>query len=113
MDDYLKVDPEELQLVRDSMDKDGDAFDKEIDKMLALNEKLREECWAGEDATTWCNNFHNYLIKMKTLPQNIKQISNQVKQTGVAYTEKDYEFGDELNKEAINYVEDEPTDQEL
>ena len=69
MDNYLKVDPEELQNVRAVMDKDGDDFDKEIDKMLKLNEKLRL-CWEGEDATTWCNNFNNYLMKMKTLPQN-------------------------------------------
>ena len=106
MDGYLRVDPDELQNVRDVMDKDGDDFDKQIDYMLGKVEKLRE-IYVGEDAETFCNNLHNYLIKMKKLPQNIKEMSNLVKDSNIQYQEKDFEFGDELNKEAINYVEDE------
>ncbi|MBR4672243.1 MAG: WXG100 family type VII secretion target [Bacilli bacterium] len=110
MDGVLKVNPKELQDVRDIMDKDGVDFDAEIDKQLKLVEKLREN-WVGEDAETFCNNYHNYLMRMKRLPQVMREMSNIVKDTNNQYNEKDMEFGDELNKEAINYVESEFEDQ--
>ena len=109
----LKVDPDELEIVRKNMDTDGDAFDKEIDKMLKVNDEKLRNAWEGEDADTFCNNLHNYLMKMKTLPQNMREMSNLVSDTNDEYKGKDEEFSDELNKEATNYVEDELKDQEL
>lgn len=112
MDGVLKVNPEELGNVRDTIDKDGVDFDEEIEKMLANIEKLREN-WEGEDAETFCNNFYNYLMKMKKLPQAMREISNTVNETNNLYDEKDDEGGNELKKEAINYVESELEDQQL
>ena len=111
MDGILKVNPKELQDVRDIIDKDGVDLDELIDIQLKLvDEKLRGN-WEGEDAETFCNNYHNYLMRMKRLPQVMREISNVVKDTNNEYNEKDMEFGDELNKEAINYVESEFEDQ--
>ena len=100
MKGILKVDPEELAILKEGMDKDSGLYDDEIEKMLKLIEKLRS-VWIGEDATIFCDNFKDYVNRMKNLTANMRTISKGVNIMSKGYVEKDEEFGVELKKEII------------
>lgn len=100
----LKVKHEELHDVLNTMVKDGDAYDTEIEKMLGEIEKLRT-IWQGQDATVFCDNVHAYITKMKNIPIALRNMSTFIDKANNGYTEKDEEFSKELEKEAFNYDE--------
>lgn len=100
----LKVRHEELYDVVNTMEKDGDAYDTEIDNMLKEIEKLRT-IWQGQDAKIFCDNAQNYITKMKNIPVALRNMSTFTKKVNGGYSDNDESFSKELETEANNYEE--------
>lgn len=103
MDEFI-VDLDELEIFRRKMEDDGKQYDAEIDRMLQLIEKLRQN-WIGVDADAFCENYFNYLKKMKSIPVSLKNMSDAVVKVNKMYDENENESANEFEKEATNYVE--------
>ena len=101
----LKMDHEEIDSVKNTIDEDQTQLDDEITKMEAQLAKLRT-IWQGQDADQFCNNFEEYLTKMKGIPVALRNVSSFVDKTNKNFQEKDKEFSSELNKEVDNFDED-------
>lgn len=100
----LKVKHDELNMVQNNMKTDAEAYDVEINKMLEQIERLRS-IWQGIDATTFCDNVHGYISKMKNIPIALRNMSKFIDKANGDYTNEDEAFGNELNTEAENYDE--------
>lgn len=100
----LKVKHEELRGVLNTMKKDGDAYDTEIEKMLSEIDKLRT-IWQGQDATIFCDNVHAYITKMKNIPIALRNMSTFINKANNGYEENDESFSKELQTEVDNYDE--------
>ena len=100
----LKVSPGELRTVTDTMKKDKEEYEIEIEKMLSEIDKLRT-IWQGTDATVFCDNVYNYVSKMKNITIALGNMSTFMNNANNGYTENDEEFSKELETEATNYDE--------
>lgn len=98
----LKVKHEELQKVKHTMIKDGNALNDEIKIMQDEMEKLKT-IWQGQDASTFYDNVYGYLDKMKKIPASLIEMGNFINNMDRSYTERDQEFSKELQKEEDNY----------
>lgn len=101
----LKVKHEDLEQVNMKMDNDSETLNSEILSMEEQIEKLRT-IWIGQDAKIFCDNFQDYLSKMKGIPIALSNMSKFVKKANGGYKENDEKFGKEMEKEAYNYDED-------
>ena len=100
----LKVKYDEVEDVTKTMNKDSDAYETEIDKMLKDIEKLGM-IWEGQDAQIFCKHFTEYLTKMKQIPSTLKNMSKFIDKASKGYSENDDKFSRDLEKEATNYDE--------
>ena len=101
----LKMDHDEIDKVKSTMDDDESQLDTEITKMEAQLAKLRT-IWEGQDADQFCDNFEEYLTKMKGIPVALRNVSSFVDKTNKNFQEKDKEFSTQLNQEVDNFEED-------
>ena len=106
MDD-LKINHEELQSFSKKIETDGADLDKIIDDMLKVSEEKLRDSWEGNDADVFYTKIHNYLTRMKEIPQTMKSMSDTVIDIDKDHVEQEDSYGDEFEKEATNYVEDE------
>ena len=97
----LKVDPDELQSVAKVMEKDSERYKKEIENMEGSLEII-ERNWKGVDAEAFITNFHNFIKKMKAIPETIDTLSEVCSKTNEGYVTRDKAFANELKEGAIN-----------
>ncbi len=98
----IKVDHEELDVVRNSMKTDGELLSEEITNLMSELEKLRG-IWQGVDADTFYNNVLNYLTKMKSIPAYLDVVNKFISRINDKYTDNDEAFSRELNTEVDDY----------
>ncbi|MBR1385852.1 MAG: WXG100 family type VII secretion target [Bacilli bacterium] len=98
----LKVRHDELNNVKNSIYKDKDILDGEIENLLKSAETLRG-IWQGKDSTAFCNNFVNYANKMKNISITFQNIAHFIEQANKGYEERDEEFAHSLKMEASRY----------
>ena len=96
----LKVSPEELLNVSNTMISDSDKTKAEIEKMEKSLEKLRT-IWEGQDAKAFCDNLEMFLKKLKGIPTTLDTISKICNETNNGYKSRDEEFAKVLETEAI------------
>ena len=96
----LKVNHDGLNNVSNTMKKDKDIFNAEIEKILANIKQLRT-IWIGEDSNVFCNNFAEFANKMKRISKTLDVLSNVCYKTNNGYKEIDEEVSEELKREAM------------
>ncbi len=98
----LKVNPEELDHVKDVMIKDADEFDSNIDKLREQIEILKG-IWQGQDADMFCKNVGEFFEKMKGLPVAMNAMGKYIERANGDFQEGDEAFSKELETEVDEY----------
>ena len=100
----IKVKHNELKDVADTLIKDSEAYDTEINNMLSSIDTLRG-IWQGVDADTFCDNVSEYLSKMNNITTAMRSMSKAITTVNGGYEAYDETFSDSLKAEAGNYDE--------
>ena len=96
---------DEIDSVKNTIDDNQSQLDEEITKMEEQLATLRN-IWQGQDADQFCDNFEEYLTKMKGIPVAMRNVSSFVDKTNKNFQEKDKEFSSQLNQEVDNFDEE-------
>ena len=94
----IKVNEDELNLVRKNMDKDADDLDTSIEKIIAQLEILRG-IWQGQDADKFFGNVNDYFTTMKGIPRCMRNMGKFIKKANNDFNDGDESFSKELEKE--------------
>ena len=98
----LRVSHNELNNVKNTMFKDKDILDNEIEHLLKQINILRG-IWQGKDSTAFCNNFEDYANKMKNVSITFENIGKFIETANKGYEEQDETFAHSLKMEASKY----------
>ena len=97
----LKVNHDGLNNVSNTMKKDKDIFNAEIEKILANIKQLRT-IWIGDRYIFYISgNFAEFANKMKRISKTLDVLSNVCDKTNNGYKEIDEEVSEELKREAM------------
>lgn len=100
----IKVKHDELNDVSNTIKKDSEDYDVEIEMMLNSVELLKN-IWQGDDASIFCDNFTDYLTRMKGIPVTLRKMSEAIDTANEGYQEFDESFSSKLVVEANDYEE--------
>ncbi len=93
----LKVRHEELKEYKNVMKKDSELLNTEIHRMLKTLDDL-QLIWQGEDSDRFYKNAHDYIMRMKTLPNALNTMGDFINKVDDNYSESDEMFAKELRE---------------
>ena len=96
----IKVNFEELDEVKNEMDKNTTDLDYQIQRMLDSLERLKH-IWYGVAMDKFYDNAHNYIERMKVLTSFMGTTSSFVGNCSKRYFEQDESFSESLKREVI------------
>ena len=100
----IKVNEDDLNLVKTTMDKDAQDLQTSIEKIVAQLEILRG-IWQGQDADRFFDNARDYFEKMKGLPACMQNMSKFINRANGDFNEGDSSFSKELETEVVEEYE--------
>lgn len=94
----IKVNEDELDSVKNTMDKDAQDLQSSIEKIVAQLEILRG-IWQGQDADKFFDNARDYFEKMKDLPRCMEHMGKFIGRANGDLNGGDEAFSKELETE--------------
>ena len=102
----IKVNEDELDLVKTTMDKDAQDLASSIESLTQQIEILRG-IWQGQDADKFFGNARDYFEKMKSIPNCMANMGRFIDRANGDFNEGDESFSKELMTEVDEqYIKD-------
>ena len=100
----IKVKHEELNKVKNTMIKDAEDFNSDIDKLIE-QVRILKTIWQGQDADKFIANAEMFFEKMKGLPITMNAMGKFINKANGDFEEGDEAFSKELETEVEEQYE--------
>lgn len=103
----VKVKFEELNEVKNTMLKDKNSFEIEVNRLLGAMEKLKT-IWTGDDADMFYKNAYPYIKRMRVISEAIETLGNFIDGSAKQYVESERQNSSIMKSEVFSENEQLP-----